>query len=118
MTLSLDIGHDANPSRTPRKGKPSLVGLDRAELRAALMATGLDEREAKMRSSQLWHWIYVNGVTDFEKMTNVSKPARQMLADKFQLDRPEIVTEQVSIDGTRKWLFRYRDPVNPLLPPV
>ena len=71
-----------------------------------------------MRASQLWNWIYVNGVTDFEKMTNVSKPARQMLADTFQLDRPEIVTEQVSIDGTRKWLFRYRDPANPLLPPV
>src|SRR5688572_4145669 len=118
MTLSLDIGHDANPSRTPKKGKPSLVGLDRAELRAALMAAGLDEREAKMRSSQLWNWIYVNGVTDFEKMSNVSKPARQLLADKFEISRPEIVTEQVSIDGTRKWLFRYRDPDNPLLPPV
>src|SRR5688572_19853414 len=118
MTLSLDIGHDANPSRTPKKGKPSLVGLDRAELRAALMAAGLDEREARMRSSQLWNWIYVNGVTDFDRMSNVSKPARQMLADRFEIGRPEIVTEQVSIDGTRKWLFRYRDPTNPLLPPV
>jgi 23S rRNA (adenine2503-C2)-methyltransferase len=118
MTLSLDIGHDANRSRTAKKGKPSLVGLDRPQLRAALMEAGLDEREAKMRASQLWNWIYVNGVTDFEKMLNVSKSARKLLADKFEIGRPEIVTEQVSIDGTRKWLFRYRDPTNPLLPPV
>ena len=119
MTLSLDIGHAANPARTPGRGKPSLVGLDRAGLRAALMEAGLDEREAKMRASQLWNWIYVNGVTDFERMTQYRRSRRaQMLADTFQLDRPEIVTEQVSIDGTRKWLFRYRDPQNPLLPPV
>ena len=90
VTLSLDIGHavslDPLPARRPGRGKPSLVGLDRPGLRSALMETGLDEREAKMRASQLWNWIYVNGVTDFERMTNVSKPARKVLADAFQLD--------------------------------
>jgi len=71
-----------------------------------------------MRSSQLWNWLYVNGVTDFDRMTNVAKPVRQKLADTFILDRPEIVTEQVSVDGTRKWLFRFRDPQNPNFPAV
>ena len=75
---------------------------------------GLDEREAKMRASQLWNWLYVNGVTDFERDDQYRQGrCAQKLADTFMLDRPEIVTEQVSIDGTRKWLFRFRDPQNP-----
>ena len=111
--------HDPEPRHRPRRqsrphararGNPRWSGSTVPQLRAALMEAGLDEREAKMRSAQLWNWIYVNGVTDFERMSNVSKPARQMLADRFEITRPEIVTEQVSIDGTRKWLFRYRDP--------
>jgi 23S rRNA (adenine2503-C2)-methyltransferase len=60
----------------------------------------------------------VHGVTDFERMSNIQKGFRQKLADSFQLSRPEIVTEQVSSDGTRKWLFRFRDPANPNMPPV
>jgi 23S rRNA (adenine2503-C2)-methyltransferase len=116
-SIALNLDHVASASR-PARGRAPLVGLDRAALRGALAVAGLDEREAKMRASQLWNWIYVNGVTDFEKMTNIAKPVRAMLAEQFQLDRPEIVSEQVSMDGTRKWLFRFRDPQNPLLPPV
>jgi 23S rRNA (adenine2503-C2)-methyltransferase len=116
-SIALHLDHVASASR-PARGRAPLVGLDRAALRGALAGAGLDEREAKMRASQLWNWIYVNGVTDFEKMTNIGRPVRAMLADNFQLDRPEIVSEQVSVDGTRKWLFRFRDPHNPLLPPV
>ncbi|WP_395812444.1 23S rRNA (adenine(2503)-C(2))-methyltransferase RlmN [Devosia sp.] len=118
MSVALNLDHAANAGRTAAPARRSLVGLGRPELRHALMGIGLDEREAKMRSSQLWNWMYVNGVTDFERMTNIQKGFRQTLADKFLLDRPEIVTEQVSIDGTRKWLFRFRDPQNPNLPPV
>ena len=78
----------------------------RAELGEALRSLGLPEREIKMRSGQLWHWIYFRGVRDFAEMLNVAKPMRAMLAERFTLARPEIVTEQVSSDGTRKWLIK------------
>jgi 23S rRNA (adenine2503-C2)-methyltransferase len=117
MSIALNLDHASTPARTaPRR--MSLVGLSKAQMREALHGIGLDEREAKMRSAQLWNWIYVNGVTDFERMTNIQKGFRQKLADAFLLDRPEIVSEQVSVDGTRKWLFRFRDPLNPNMPPV
>jgi 23S rRNA (adenine2503-C2)-methyltransferase len=90
----------------PSNIKPSLVGLSRAQMAAALRAIDLPEREIKMRVGQLWHWIYFQGVSDFDRMTNVSKTMRNTLADHFSLSRPEVVTEQVSSDGTRKWLFR------------
>jgi 23S rRNA (adenine2503-C2)-methyltransferase len=117
MTIALDLTAVPSP-RASAPGKLSLVGLTRGEIAAALTETGIAARDGKMRASQLWNWIYHYGVTDFERMTNVQKGVRAQLADKFQLERPEIVTEQISVDGTRKWLFRYRDPKNPRLPPV
>jgi 23S rRNA (adenine2503-C2)-methyltransferase len=117
MTIALNLDHATAPRpSTPRA--TSLVGLLKPEIAAALQDIGLDEREARMRAKQIWNWIYVNGVTDFERMSNIQKGFRQTLAEKFILDRPEIVSEQVSSDGTRKWLFRFRDPQNPRLPPV
>jgi 23S rRNA (adenine2503-C2)-methyltransferase len=86
--------------------KRSLVGLDRAQLAEALGEIGVAEREQRMRVSQLWHWIYFRGARDFETMTNVSKGLRAQLAQQFTLERPEVVVEQVSSDGTRKWLIR------------
>jgi 23S rRNA (adenine2503-C2)-methyltransferase len=86
--------------------KRSLAGLDRAQLAEALGEIGVAERERRMRVSQLWHWIYFRGARDFEAMTNVSKGLRAQLAEKFTLERPEVVVEQVSSDGTRKWLIR------------
>jgi 23S rRNA (adenine2503-C2)-methyltransferase len=86
--------------------KPSLVGLSRAELAAALGSVGVPEGQRKMRVQQLWHWIYFRGLTDFASMTSVSKDLRAALAERFTLDRPEVVAEQVSVDGTRKWLLR------------
>ena len=118
MTIALDLEAAAQTARAARVGKTALVGLDRPALIAALGEVGIEAREAKMRVSQLWNWIYSRGVTDFERMTNIGKETRQLLADHFEIGRPEIVTEQVSSDGTRKWLFRYRDPANPAMPPV
>ncbi|RAI39856.1 23S rRNA (adenine(2503)-C(2))-methyltransferase RlmN [Rhodoplanes roseus] len=86
--------------------KPSLVGLSRTELRDALVGIGVAPAQAKMRIQQLWHWIYVRGARDFEAMTNVSKDMRVELERHFTLARPEVVAEQVSTDGTRKWLLR------------
>jgi 23S rRNA (adenine2503-C2)-methyltransferase len=87
-------------------GRPSLVGLTRDELKARLAEAGVAERELRMRVAQLWHWIYVRGATDFGAMTNVGKGLRAALAGVFTLDRPRVVSEQVSKDGTRKWLIR------------
>src|SRR6476660_6290186 len=86
--------------------KPSLVGLSRGELADALGESGVPEKQRKMRVQQLWNWIYVRGVTDFDAMTSVSKDVRAALAERFTLVRPEVVAEQVSVDGTRKWLLR------------
>jgi 23S rRNA (adenine2503-C2)-methyltransferase len=86
--------------------KPSLVGMTRAELADALGAVGVPEGQRKMRVQQLWHWIYFRGFTSFDAMTSVSKDLRALLADHYTLDRPEVVAEQVSVDGTRKWLMR------------
>ncbi len=85
--------------------QPSLAGATRAELAAMLGAAGVPERERKMRVQQLWHWIYLRGVTDFDAMTSVSKDLRTELSRRYTLDRPKIVAEQVSVDGTRKWLI-------------
>jgi 23S rRNA (adenine2503-C2)-methyltransferase len=86
--------------------KPSLAGLGREELGRALAAIGTPSSQLRMRVSQLWSWIYVRGVTAFGQMTDLSKELRAKLAEAYTLDRPEIVTEQVSVDGTRKWLLR------------
>lgn len=116
MTIALDI---TNPDNRPAKTGPiALAGLPKPDIAKALINIGLGEKEARMRSSQLWNWIYVNGVTDFERMTNIAKPFRAILADNFTLERPQIIEEQVSNDGTRKWLFRFTDPTQPNMPPV
>jgi 23S rRNA (adenine2503-C2)-methyltransferase len=86
--------------------KPSLVGMTRAELSHALGSLGVPEGQRKMRVQQLWHWIYFRGATSFDTMTSVSKDLRALLAQRFTLERPEVVAEQVSVDGTRKWLLR------------
>jgi 23S rRNA (adenine2503-C2)-methyltransferase len=84
----------------------ALVGATRDELAASLADIGTPARELRMRTTQLWHWIYFRGARDFEEMRNVGKPLRHGLADRFSLARPDVVTEQVSSDGTRKWLIR------------
>ena len=86
--------------------KPSLAGLGREELAVALAGVGVPEKQLRMRVGQLWSWIYARGATSFDQMSNVSKELRQALAQAHTLARPEIAAEQVSEDGTRKWLLR------------
>jgi 23S rRNA (adenine2503-C2)-methyltransferase len=86
--------------------KPSLIGYTRAQLADALGALGVPDSRRRMRVQQLWHWIYFRGFTSFDDMTSVSKELRAALSEHFTLARPEVVAEQVSVDGTRKWLLR------------
>jgi 23S rRNA (adenine2503-C2)-methyltransferase len=86
--------------------KPSLAGATKNELREALLGASIPEAQVKMRAAQLWNWVYVRGATEFDQLTNISKTLRANLADKFTLERPEIAAEQISEDGTRKWLLR------------
>jgi len=90
-------------------GRTDLVGLPRDEIRAVFEAAGLDVKAAKLRSKQVWHWIYHRGVTDFAAMTDIAKDMRPWLATRFAIGRPRIVTAQVSNDGTRKWLLATED---------
>src|SRR3954463_9388578 len=87
-------------------GGASLIGLTRDQLKDSLSAIGVPERELKMRVAQLWHWIYFRGAKDFAEMTNMGKELRAKLAAAYTLARPQVVSEQVSKDGTRKWLLR------------
>src|SRR3979409_1895176 len=87
---------------------PSPVGLSRAQRAEALGSVGVPASQRKMRAQQIWNWLYARGATGFEQMTSVSKELRAALAEKFTLARPEVVAEQVSVDGTRKWLGRRR----------
>ena len=93
----------------PRKtsqGPMNLVGLTRAGLKDALISAGTPQNQANMRVGQVWQWIYEKGVRDFDLMTNLAKSYRTLLKEQFVLEVPEVVTKQVSEDGTRKYLMR------------
>ncbi len=93
--------------QVPASQKTPLIGLSRASLHEALTDFGLPARQVRMRVGQIWHWLYWQGATDFDTMTSLSKPLREQLAGHFDISRPEIVTQQISEDGTRKWLIRF-----------
>ncbi len=97
---------DRAPDADPRQ---DILGLSREELRAALIAIGVPEKQANMRTKQIWHWVYHRGVTDFEDMANVAKDLRTELAAAFRISRPEVVEALYSEDGTRKYLLRFAD---------
>lgn len=90
-------------------GRVDLIGLSVAEIRDALASAGLEEKQAKLRSKQLFHWIYHRGEADFTRMTDLKKDLRPWLAERFVIGRPEVIEAQVSTDGTRKWLLRSAD---------
>ncbi len=94
------------PRKPDENGRRNLVGLTREALGEALAEAGIPEKQVRMRSGQIWQWIYQKGVRDFSEMTNISKELRARLAEKFEIRVPEIVTRQVSRDGTRKYLLR------------
>jgi 23S rRNA (adenine2503-C2)-methyltransferase len=105
MTTTLAIEKTAL-ERYVAPEKPSLVGLSRVALAEALTATGVPPAQIKMRVQQVWHWLYVRGAISFDTMTSISKELRATLDLHYTLARPEVVAEQISSDGTRKWLLR------------
>ena len=107
MTLSAPITQDVHtiPRKAP-EGPANLVGLTRDQMRDAFVAAGTPEKQARMRVNQVWQWIYHWGVRDFAGMTNLAKDYRALLAEHFVIGLPEIVSKQVSLDGTRKYLVR------------
>ncbi len=107
MTANAPVTQDV--LTIPRKlpdGPTNLVGLTRDGLRAALIAAGTPEKQAKMRVGQIWQWIYQKGARSFDEMTNLSKAYRAELAERFVIAVPEVVSRQISADGTRKYLVR------------
>ncbi|TNC48332.1 23S rRNA (adenine(2503)-C(2))-methyltransferase RlmN [Rubellimicrobium rubrum] len=107
MTLSAPITQHVHtiPRKAP-DGPANLIGLTRDGMREAFVAAGTPEKQAKMRVNQVWQWIYHWGVRDFAQMTNLAKDYRALLAQHFVIALPEIVSKQVSSDGTRKYLVR------------
>ena len=110
MTHTIDL-LNAAPNEAPATAqvapRPTLIGLSRPDLARTLIEAGVAERQARMRASQIWHWLYVRGVSDFGAMANISRELRALLEERFTIARPQIVAEQISGDGTRKWLMRF-----------
>ncbi|HEY9038805.1 MAG TPA: 23S rRNA (adenine(2503)-C(2))-methyltransferase RlmN [Roseovarius sp.] len=107
MTHTAPITQDlVTIPRKAQEGKPNLIGLTRDALRQTLIDHGTPEKQARMRAGQIWQWVYQWGIRDFAQMTNLAKGYRAELEEKFTLDTPEVVSRQVSSDGTRKYLVR------------
>ncbi len=85
----------------------NLIGASQQQMQDVLASIGVPEKQLVLRTKQIFHWIYIRGATQFSQMASIGKDLQTALAQNFTLDRPEIVTEQISIDGTRKWLLRF-----------
>ena len=101
----------AAPVPPPAAGAPraQLIGRSREELAALLGKLGEPERSVGLRARQLWHWLYHQGAREFAAMTTLPAGLRRRLEQACGIARPEVVQEQVSADGTRKWLLRFQD---------
>ncbi len=91
--------------------RPTLIGLDRDELGASLTKIGVKDKQVRMRVEQLWNGLYARGLTEFDELHTISKELRQKLTQNYTIERPQIVTEQRSNDGTRKWLLRFKSDI-------
>ena len=94
------------PRKLPEGGKVNLIGLTRDQMRDAFLAAGTPSSQLKMRVGQVWQWVYYWGIRDFEQMSNLARDYRALLAEHFVIELPQVVTRQISSDGTRKYLVR------------
>jgi 23S rRNA (adenine2503-C2)-methyltransferase len=115
MTAPMPIPGHIDPVPVPRPAfeaedkRIDLVGLSRDRIRVALEEAGLEPKQAKLRAKQIWHQIYNRGATEFDSMSDIAKAQRAWFAERFVVGRPQVVVEQVSTDGTRKWLLKTPD---------
>ena len=112
MAISLDISdpevrRNLSNNASGETEKPSLIGVTREEMKEMLRSIGVNEKQLNMRVSQIWHWLYIRGISQFSDMKNLAKDFRQALEENFEIGRPVIVEEQISEDGTRKWLLQF-----------
>ena len=89
--------------------KTSLMGLPREQLSEALNILDIPEKQKNMRLNQVWGWLYNKGSKSIDEMTTLSLDLRRELEDHFDLSRPKISEDQISKDGTRKWLLKFKD---------
>ena len=105
--MELDIKTKPTVGQSPKTpAKIPLAGLTREEIAEALKDFGIAPKQVRMRAGQIFRWVYNYGVTDWARMTNIAKGLRAELSQAFELNRPEIVERQISVDGTRKYLIR------------
>jgi 23S rRNA (adenine2503-C2)-methyltransferase len=115
MTALMTIPGLVDPVPVPRPqlvrddARVDLVGLSRDQIRLELETAGLEPKQAKLRAKQIWHQIYNRGAISFDTMSDIAKPQRAWFAERFVVGRPEVVVQQVSTDGTRKWLLKTPD---------
>ena len=87
------------------QSKINLIGLSLDEMTAAFASLGLQ----KFRAKQVWQWLYLHGKRDLAEMTNIPNKAKDIIAENFNIARPEISKDLLSKDGTRKWLLKFAD---------
>ena len=106
MSTTLISNTTIGAAAQPADNRVRLVGLGRKDIAEHLTEFGIDPKKVRMRTKQIFHWIYNYGVTDWSQMTNIAKGLRAELEAAFSLARPEIIERQISVDGTRKYLIR------------
>ena len=99
----------ADAFRVDARRTPSVVGADLAALIEICRSFEDEPRRARLRGKQLFHWLYHRGSRNFEEMSTLPTGLRDLLRETYAVDRLEIVANQASTDGTRKWLLRFPD---------
>ena len=102
---TLTAGASSLPGVGPLLQKINLAGLSSSDLETKVMALGLP----KFRARQVWRWVWRHGLTNFDEMSDLSKPVRELLGLHFSADRPAVSQRLQSVDGTIKWLIRFAD---------
>ena len=87
----------------------SLIGLTKKEIKDSLRKLDIPDQQLNMRVNQIWGWVYNKGINSIDEMTTLSLDLREELKKYHNLERPQISDEQISKDGTKKWLLKFND---------
>ena len=87
----------------------SLVGLTKKQIKDLLGKLDIPDQQLNMRVNQIWGWVYNKGINSIDEMTTLSLDLREELKKYHNLERPQISDEQISKDGTKKWLLKFND---------